>query len=56
MNKKDIRVKKMLDRGIRDLKIIARKLGYEGNALASGIERVKEAITRIKHERNSEKT
>ena len=51
-NKKDERIRKMLRRGIRDLKIIAQKLGYTGNALTSGIERVREAIVRLKNEQH----
>lgn len=44
MNKSD-RVLKLWKRGIRDLKVIARKLGYDGAALTSGIEKVKEVLT-----------
>jgi len=47
MNKKDERVRKLWARGIRDPKVLARKLGYDGAALAAGIERVKDAIRRL---------
>lgn len=47
MNKKDERIRKMIDRGVTDSKVIARKLGYTGSALSSGIERVEEAKKRI---------
>lgn len=47
-NKKDERVKKLWDRGVRDMSTLARKLGYTGGAIQAGIERVKEAIVRMK--------
>lgn len=51
MNKKDERVRKLMARGITDPRMLAHKLGYTGSATVAGIERVKEAIERIKHER-----
>ena len=50
-NKKDERIKKMLERGITDPRVIARKLGYAGAALTAGIERVNEGLERIKQEK-----
>lgn len=44
MNKKNEKVRKLWERGITDLSVIARKLGYNGNATTAGIERVKEAL------------
>lgn len=44
MNKKNERVRKMWDRGIRDLSFIAKRLGYTGGANTAGVERVKEAL------------
>lgn len=44
MNKKNEKVRKLWERGITDPKIIAQKLGYTGNAMTAGIERVEEAI------------
>jgi len=46
-NSKDERVKKLWERGVRDLSVIARKLGYDGAARAAGIERVREALQRL---------
>ena len=46
-NKKDQRVEKLWRRGVTDLTVLARKLGYSGNATTAGIERVKEALTRL---------
>ena len=46
MNKKDERIKKLYLRGVTDLKVLARKLGYNGANLVSGIERVKEGLKR----------
>lgn len=47
MNHKDERIRKLWERGIRDPKILARKIGYSGNATTAGIERVNEAIARL---------
>jgi len=47
MNKKDERVRKLWERGVTDPRVIARKLGYEGNAMTAGIERVNDAIKRL---------
>lgn len=43
-NKKNARIQKLWDKGIRDPKVIARKLGYTGGALVAGIERVREYL------------
>lgn len=50
MNKKDERIRKMMTKGVTDPRTIAKKIGYGGGALAAGIERVNEAIERIKNE------
>ena len=44
MNHKNERIKKLWERGVRDPAIIARKIGYTGNAITAGIERVKQAL------------
>jgi hypothetical protein len=44
MNAKNERIKKMWDKGIKDFRMIAKKLGYTGNALTAGIERVREGL------------
>ena len=46
-NKKDEKIKKLWERGITDLKILARKLGYGGASTTAGIERVKEGLKRL---------
>ena len=46
-NKKDQRIEKMWKRGITDPKVIARKLGYTGEAITNGIERVLEGLKRL---------
>lgn len=43
-NKKNEKIRKLWERGVRDPKIIAKKLGFTGNAMTSGIERVKEGL------------
>lgn len=47
MNKKDEKIKKLLNKGL-PLPVIARKLGYTGNATSKGIERIQDAIKRLK--------
>lgn len=44
MNHKNERIKKLWDRGVRDPRIIAKKIGYTGNSITAGIERVKEGL------------
>lgn len=46
-NKKDERIRKLIERGVHDPKVIAHKLGYTGNALTAGIERVNEGMKRL---------
>lgn len=46
-NHKDERIKKLWERGIRDKAIIARKIGYTGEATRVGVERVNDAIKRL---------
>ena len=44
MNKKNEKIRKLWERGIRDYTIIARKLGYSGGSMVAGVERVKEGL------------
>jgi imidazolonepropionase-like amidohydrolase len=44
-NKKDERIKKMIERGITNTEVIARKLGYQD--MEEGIRRVEEGIKRL---------
>lgn len=44
MNKKEQKIRKLWDRGITDPRVIAQKLGYSGNALTAGTEKVNEAL------------
>jgi hypothetical protein len=46
MNQKDIRIKKLWERGVRSKEEIARKIGY-GGAMEEGIKRVEEGLKRI---------
>jgi hypothetical protein len=48
MNKKNEKIKKLWDKGERDIVRIAHKLGYTGNSTNLGIERVKEGIQVMK--------
>lgn len=48
MNTKDERIKKLWERGVRDPKVLARKLGFTGEATQKGIERVHEGLKRLK--------
>lgn len=56
INKKDIRIKELYDRKFK-LAVIARKLGFEGNSITAGTERVKEGLKKmgIKNIREDEK-
>lgn len=47
MNKKDERIRHLWERGIRDPRQLARKLGYTGGQTDAGIGRVKEALKRL---------
>lgn len=47
-SKKDRRILKMVERGIGDPKVIARKIGYSGDSLTAGIERVREGMERLR--------
>lgn len=47
-NAKDERIRKLWERGMRDPKLIARKLGFSGEATSKGIARVHEGIERLK--------
>lgn len=46
-NQKNERIKKLWERGVRDPKIIAKKIGYGGSALTAGIERVHEGLQKL---------
>lgn len=46
MNQKDLRVRKLHEKGMRDKARIARAIGY-GGALEAGIRRVEEAFQRL---------
>lgn len=43
-NHKNEKVRKLWERGVRDPRIIAKKIGYTGNAITAGITRVNEAL------------
>lgn len=47
INKKDERVQKLYDRGMRSPRAIAAKLGYTENLETDGIDRVLEAFGRL---------
>lgn len=47
-SKKDRRILKCIKNGVGDPKIIARKIGYSGDSLTAGIERVKEGMERLR--------
>lgn len=51
-SKKDRRILKMVERGIGDAKVIARKIGYSGDSLTAGIERVKEGLKRLRESKH----
>ena len=42
-----MRIQAMWERGVRDRKVIAKKLGYKGGSMTAGLQRVDEAITRL---------
>jgi len=44
MSKLDDKIQRLWDRGVCDPRVIAKKLGYSGNSLTAGIERVKEHL------------
>lgn len=48
MSKLDDKIQRLWDRGICDPRVIAKKLGYSGNSLTAGIERVKEHLIEAK--------
>lgn len=48
MSKLDDKIQRLWDRGICDPRVIAKKLGYSGNSLTAGIERVKEHLIQNK--------
>lgn len=47
MNKKEDKVKRLWERGVRDLSVLARKIGYKGNATTAGIDKVKEILQKL---------
>ena len=44
MNKKNLRIQKLWNRGVRDPVVIAKKLGYIFDDLEEGVERVLEGL------------
>lgn len=48
-SRKDRKILQCWKRGIEDPKIIAKKIGYSGDALTSGIERVKEGLDNLRN-------
>ena len=44
MNKRELKIKRLWERGLTDPRVIAQKLGYSGNALTAGVEKVNEAL------------
>lgn len=40
MNKKEIKIKQLWERGVRDPSVIAKKLGYTGSAITAAIEKI----------------
>jgi len=47
MSKKNEKIKRLFDRGITDPRLIAQKLGYKGNAMVAGIDKVNEALREL---------
>lgn len=47
LNQKDIRIKKLYEKGVKQKADIARKLGYAGKELDNGVRRVEEAFARL---------
>lgn len=45
-NQKDLRIKKLYERGVRNPADIARKIGYNSGTLQQGVERVREGLER----------
>lgn len=48
MTKKEEKIKRLWGRDIKDPAIIAKKLGYSGNALTAAIKEIKEIIINLK--------
>ncbi|MDD5726276.1 MAG: hypothetical protein PHC53_02590 [Patescibacteria group bacterium] len=46
LNQKDLRIKKLWEKGIRSIGEIARKVGY-GGAMEEGVRRVEEGLKRL---------
>lgn len=44
INKKNEKIRKQWNKGHRDIALIAKKIGYTGNAITAGVERVKEGL------------
>lgn len=45
--KHDGKIQELWARGVRDRKVISKKLGYKGGSMTAGLQRVDEAITRL---------
>lgn len=48
------KVKRLLDRGVTNPETIARKMGYKGGALTSGIAKMKQVIADVEAKRDPE--
>lgn len=48
LNKKEEKIRRLWEKGIRDYTILAKRLGYSGNSLTVGVEKVREIISRLK--------
>lgn len=46
MSKKE-KIKKLLDRGVSDPRVIAQKLGFKGNSLTRGVEEVNKVMEEL---------
>jgi len=48
MTKKEEKIKRLWDRGIKDITIIVKKLGYTGSALTPAVSEIREIISKLK--------
>lgn len=48
MTKKEEKIKRLWERGIKDLTLIAKKLGYTGNALTPAVAEIRGIIIKFK--------
>lgn len=54
LNQKDLRIKKLWEKGVHSVSDIARKIGY-GGAMPEGIQRVEEGLKRLGIKKDYEK-